>query len=92
MMNPMMMGGMGGMGMMNPMMQMMQQNPAAAGAASAASIDDAAAQDEESAYGSYGGPLQPGLGQVPRHNVNTPKPQSGPQRSAQRAPSSYKPY
>ncbi|TIA88991.1 hypothetical protein E3P99_02277 [Wallemia hederae] len=86
MMNPMMMGGMGGMGMMNPMMQMMQQNPAAAGAAGAAPAAptaDAAAQDEESAYGSYGGPLQPGLGQVPRHNVNTPKPQSGPQRSAQ---------
>ncbi|TIB90103.1 hypothetical protein E3Q19_02868 [Wallemia mellicola] len=55
MMNPMMMGGMGGMGgMMNPMMQMMQQQQPTG----------AEGGEDESAYGSYGGPLQPGLGQV----------------------------
>lgn len=86
MMNPMMMGGMGGMA--NPMMQMMQQNPSSTTAAPS----EGANQDEESAYGSYGGPLQPGLGQVPRHNVNTPKSQPGPQRSAQRTQNTYKPY
>ncbi|TIA90235.1 hypothetical protein E3P81_02567 [Wallemia ichthyophaga] len=58
MMNPMMMGGMGGMA--NPMMQMMQQNSSSTTAAPS----EGANQDEESAYGSYGGPLQPGLGQI----------------------------
>lgn len=74
------MGGMGGM--MNPMMQMMQQQQPAG----------AEGGEDESAYGSYGGPLQPGLGQVPRHNVNTPKTTAGPQRSQQRHQSNYKPY